>query len=580
MSPEGPSSLVPGAKSAKETIMKKLILAALALALSACATVVPRADPGSPASWAPVDPQRLSDWTRELASDNFQGRAPGTEGEARTIAWLSQQFRALGLEPGGENGGWTQRVPLVRTQVPAQSRFAIASHGQTIDLQSPRDLYVSTVRETDRVRIENAPMVFVGYGVTAPERGWNDFGDVDLRGRIAVFLVNDPDFEAQAGEPVAGRFGGRAMTYYGRWTYKFEEAARRGAIGALVIHESEGAGYGWNTVQAPAGEAYNVVLGPNAAQPVLLQGWMQRDVAVDLFRRAGLDFETVKRQARSGAFRPIELGATLSADLPVTSRRVESHNVIAKLTGARRPDERIMFSGHWDAYGIGPADARGDTIRNGAHDDGLGIAGVLEIARLFAAGPRPERTLLFAAWTGEERGLLGSEYEATNPLYPAETMVANLTLDTLQSAGPARDVILIGQGQSDLEDLMARMALSQGRSVTPDAQPQRGLFYRADHFPLAKRGVPVLLLMALGGGADLVNGGREAGDRWVTEFTAHCYHQTCDEWSPSWDLRGAAQDVSLAYRIGRELANSRVWPQWRAGSEFRAVRERSAAQRR
>jgi Zn-dependent M28 family amino/carboxypeptidase len=550
-----------------------------ALLTAACATVVPRTDPGTPASWAPVDPQRLSDWTRQLAADDMQGRAPGTEGETRAVAWLSQQFRALGLEPGGENGGWTQRVPMIRTQVPAQASFAIQSHGQTLSLQSPRDLYVSTVRETDRVRIQNAPLVFVGYGVNAPERQWDDFGDVDLHGKIAVFLVNDPDFEAAAGEPVAGRFGGRAMTYYGRWTYKFEEAARRGAIGALVIHETEGAGYGWNTVQAPAGEGYNVVLGPNATQPVLLQGWIQRDVAADLFRRAGLDFETVKRQARSGSFRPIDLGATFSADLPVTGNRFDSHNVIARLTGARHPDERIMFSGHWDAYGIGPPDARGDTIRNGAHDDALGLAGVLEMARLFAAGPRPDRTLLFAAWTGEERGLLGSEYEAANPLYPAETMVANITLDTLQSAGPARDVILIGQGQSDLEELMTRMAASQGRTVTPDAQPQRGLFYRADHFPFAKRGVPVLLLMALGGGADLVDGGRAAGDRWVSDFTAHCYHQTCDEWSPGWDLRGAAQDVSLAYRIGRTLAFSRTWPQWREGSEFRAVRERSATQR-
>jgi Zn-dependent M28 family amino/carboxypeptidase len=559
--------------------MKRLLPFAFALALGACATVVPRPDPGSPASWAPVDPHRLSELTRELSSDDFQGRAPGSESEARTIAWLIAQFRALGLEPGGENGGWTQNVPLVHTQVQSAASFTIVSHGETVTLRSPTDLYVATVRETDRIRIANAPMVFVGYGVSAPERGWDDYGDTDLRGRIAVFLVNDPDFEAAPGEAAAGRFGGRAMTYYGRWTYKFEEAARRGAVGALVIHESEAAGYGWNTVQAPGGEGYNIVLGPGAPRPLPLQGWIQRAAAVDLFRRAGLDFEAVKRQARGGSFRPIDLGATFSADLPVTSRRVESHNVIARLTGSRRPSETVMVSGHWDAYGIGPPDARGDTIRNGAHDDALGIAGVLEIARLFAAGPRPERTLLFAAWTGEERGLLGSEYFAANPLYPAETMAASIALDTLQSAGPARDVVLIGQGQSELEDLLSRMAASQGRTVTPDAQPQRGLFYRADHFSFARRGVPVLLLMALGGGVDLVNGGREAGDRWVGEFTANCYHQPCDQWSSAWDLRGAAQDVSLAYRIGRALANSSAWPQWREGSEFRAIRDRSAAQR-
>lgn len=558
----------------------RMMLLACALALGACATTPPPADPASAASYAPIDLQRLSGWTRGLAADELQGRAPGTEGERRTIAYLSEQFRAAGLEPGGENGGWTQRVPLIRTQVESPGRFTVATQGETLTLQSPRDVYVSTVRETRRARIDGAPMVFVGYGVDAPERQWDDFADTDLTGKVAVFLVNDPDFEATEADAVAGRFGGRAMTYYGRWAYKFEEAARRGAIAALVVHETEAAGYGWNTVEAPAGENYNIMLGEGARQPVLLQGWIQRDAAADLLRRAGHDFDEVKRRARSGSFRPIDLGALFSADLPVTVEPVESFNVIGRIPGSERPDETIMFSSHWDAYGVGAPDAEGDTIRNGAHDSALGIAGFLEIARHFAAGPQPERTLLFAAWTAEERGLLGSEYYAGNPLYPMETMVANITLDTLQSAGASRDVILIGQGQSSLEDMMARHAAAQGRRVTPDAQPQRGLFYRADHFPFAKRGVPVLLLMALGGGADLVEGGREAGDRWVSEFTANCYHQTCDEWSPDWDLRGAAQDVALAYRIGRELAFSRQWPQWREASEFREVRQRSADRRR
>jgi Zn-dependent M28 family amino/carboxypeptidase len=560
--------------------MRSILLPFAVALTAAAASAQPAADPGSPASYAPIDPARLSSLTRALASDQTQGRAPGTEGERRTIAWLIAQFRGLGLRPGGENGGWTQRVPLIRTQLAPRPTVTIAQGGESRTLEAPRDIYLSTVREVDRVRIANAPLVFVGYGVTAPERSWNDFGDTDLTGAIAVFLVNDPDFDAVAGDPVAGRFGGRAMTYYGRWTYKFEETARRGAIGALVIHETEGAGYGWNTVQAPAGENYNVVLGPGTRQPVLLQGWLQREQAVDLFRRAGRDFEADRRAARSGSFSPIDLRATLSADLPVTVQRVESSNVIARLPGRRRPNETIMISGHWDAYGIGPADANGDTIRNGAHDDALGLAAVLEIARAFVHGPRPDRALLFAAWTAEERGLLGSEYYAQHPLYPAETMVANLTLDTLQSAGASRDVILIGRGQSSLEAMMARHAAAQGRRVTPDAQPQRGLFYRADHFPLARRGVPVLLLMALGGGADLVSGGREAGDRWVTEFTTRCYHQPCDEWSADWDLAGAAQDASLAYHIGRELAFGRAWPTWNESSEFRAVRETSAAQRR
>jgi Zn-dependent M28 family amino/carboxypeptidase len=554
----------------------------LALALAGCATAPAARTVAAddPRSFAPVDPNRLSLITRSLASDEFEGRGPGTPGEARTIAYLTQQFRLLGLEPGGPGGSWTQTVPLIRTQLDKSGTASLAMGGQRIPLRFPGDIYLSSVRETDRARIADAPVVFVGYGVNAPERGWDDFKGVDLKGKVALFLVNDPDFEAAAGEPPAGKFAGKAMTYYGRWTYKFEEAARRGAIGALIVHETAGAGYGWSTVQAPGGENYNIVLGPGAQQPVLLQGWVQRPVAEDLFRRAGLDFEAVKRQARTPGFRPIDLGARFSADFGVETARVESRNVIARLSGAKRPDETIMFSGHWDAYGLGAPDAQGRRIRPGAADDALGLAGVLEIARAFKAGPRPDRTLLFAAWTAEERGLLGSEYFASNPLYPAEKMVANITLDTLQTVGPARDVILIGQGQSELEDSMARLAAAQGRYVTPDSHPERGLFYRADHFPMAKRGVPVLLLMALGAGPDLVAGGREAGDRWVSEFTARCYHQTCDEWRPDWDLRGAAQDVALAYAIGRELAFSRRWPAWRPGSEFRPARDKSAAARR
>ena len=539
-----------------------------------------RVEPTDPRSWAPIDPARLSSITRTLASDAFEGRGPGTAGEDKAVAYLTEQFRRLGLVPGGPDGHWTETVPLIHTQIDPAGKASIAVAGGTFTLAFPADLYLNTVRETDRARVAEAPIVFVGYGVAAPERGWDDFKGVDLKGKIALFLVNDPDFEASAGEPAYGRFGGRAMTYYGRWTYKYEEAARRGAIGAIIVHESDGAGYGWNTVKAPGGENYNIRLRPGARQPVLLQGWMQRPVAVDLFRRAGLDFESAKRQARTPGFRPIDLKATFSADFGVKTVQVESHNVLARIPGRRHPDETIMFAGHWDAYGLGTPDARGKTIRPGAADDALGLAGVLEIARAFKAGPPPDRTIVFAAWTAEERGLLGSEYDSANPIYPMEKMVANITIDTPQTAGPSRDVILIGKGQSDLEARMARLAALQGRTITPDAHPERGLFFRADHFSAARRGVPVLLLMALGGGPDLVAGGREAGDRWVSDFTARCYHQTCDEWRPDWDLRGAAQDVALAYRVGRELAFSRDWPRLSASSEFRPVREKSEAARR
>jgi Zn-dependent M28 family amino/carboxypeptidase len=526
-----------------------------------------------------VNMQRMSDVSRTLASDEFQGRAPGTPGEDKTIPYLIEQFKAAGLEPAGENGGWTQTVPMIHTRLQAPVNVSVNQGGQTLALRFPDDIYLGTVRPVDRVRIANAPMVFVGYGVNAPERGWDDFKGVDLKGTVAVMLVNDPDFEAAAGEPVARKFGGKTMTYYGRWTYKYEEAARRGAIAALVVHETEGAGYPWTVVKSPAGESYSIELPPTAPQPVLLQGWIQQSVAASLLKRAGYDYDSVKRQARTAAFKPVDLKASFSADIPVTLAQATSHNVIGKLTGSKYPNETISYGGHWDAYGVGPADAQGRSIRPGASDDALGLAAMLEDARLFSSGPRPQRTLVFAAWTGEERGLLGSEYYAQHPLFPMETMVANLTFDTLQFAGPVRDVVLVGRGQSEMEDYLAAAAKAQGRYVTPENHPERGLFYRADHFSFAKRGVPVLLDMALAGAYDMKNGGRAAGERWLDDFTAHCYHQTCDAWSASWNLQGAAQEAELFYAIGNRLANSRDWPQWRPSSEFLKVREQSAAQR-
>jgi len=527
-----------------------------------------------------VDMQRMSEITRMLASDEFQGRAPGTPGEDKTIPYLIEQFKAAGLEPAGENGGWTQTVPMIHTQLKAPIDVSVSQAGGTVPLKFPDDIYLGTVRPVDRVKIENAPMVFVGYGVTAPERGWDDFKNVDLKGKVAVMLVNDPDFEATAKQPVAGKFGGKTMTYYGRWTYKYEEAARRGAIAALVVHETDAAGYPWTVVKSPAGESYAIALPADAPQPVLLQGWIQHDVAAGLLKRAGYDYDAVKREARTAAFKPIDLKANLSADIPVTLTNIASRNVLGKLTGSKYPNETVSYGGHWDAFGIGPPDAQGRTMRAGAADDALGLAAMLEDARRFASGPRPQRTLVFAAWTGEERGLLGSEYYAQHPLFPMETMVANLTFDTLQWNGPVKDAVLVGRGQSsDMEALFADAAKAQGRYVTDENHPERGLFYRADHFSFAKRGVPVLLDMALAGAYDMQNGGRPAGEKWLSDFTATCYHQTCDSWSANWNLRGAGQEAELFYAIGARLANSREWPQWNASSEFAKVRASSASTR-
>ncbi|WP_380787938.1 M28 family metallopeptidase [Sphingomonas sp. R86521] len=527
---------------------------------------------GATAAVAQDPPARLSADVKTLASDSFEGRAPGTPGETRTVDWLVARFKALKLAPGGPNGAWTQPVPLVHT------RIGKGMIGAGVPLTQGRDVYVSTVRPVAHVAIADAPMVFVGYGVTAPERGWDDFKGVDLRGKIAVFLVNDPDFEATPGDDSAGKFGDRRMTYYGRWTYKFEEAARRGAIGALIVHDTPGAGYGWATVTAPAGENYDIVRNDPASR-VLLQGWIEGSAATRLFAASGLDLAALRKAARRSDFRPVALKQAFSADLPVTVERAESRNVLAKLPGRGHPDEVVMFGAHWDAYGKGSPDAQGRTIRPGANDDGLGVAGVLELAGTFAAGPRPDRSLVFALWSGEERGLLGSETYAVNPVYPAAKTVANLTLDILQTAGPARDVMLVGAGQNDLEDMLADAAKAQGRVVTPEALPERGLFYRADHFSVARRGVPTLLLMAISGAPDLVAGGRAAGQAWLDGYMK-CYHQTCDTWDPSWDLRGAAQNVGLFATIGGKLANSRIWPQWRDGSEFKSVRAETVGERR
>ncbi|PXA84368.1 peptidase M20 [Nostoc sp. 3335mG] len=549
--------------------MKAALLAAAALPLLVAAAP------------APVTPAELSATVKEIASEPYQGRAPGTPGETKTIDYLVGRLKALGLQPAGPGGQWTQTVPLIHNVAGAPARLEVRVGGGTLDPVVGKDIAPGTALEAKRVVVSNAPMVFVGYGVSAPERGWDDFKGVDLRGKVAVFLVNDPDFEAKPGEDAYGKFGGQAMTYYGRWTYKYEEAARRGAMAALIIHEDGPAGYGWNVAGNSVGGIYALPVAAGQSKPVAVQSWISHDFATALFAKAGLDLEKLKMQARSASFRPVPIGdARFDINLPVTTERVESHNVLAAIPGTTHPDETVMFGAHWDAYGVGAPDAQGRTIRPGANDDGLGVAGLLALAKAYKAGPAPQRTIAFGFWTAEERGLLGSEYYAQNPVFPVAKTVGVLTIDILQTAGAAKDVVLIGAGQDSLEKDLAAVAATQGRTITPDSKPERGLFYRADHFSLAKRGVPTLLLMGAGGGADLVKGGRAAGDQWVTDYTAHCYHQTCDTWSADWDLTGAAADVNLFYDLGKRLAWSREWPTWNAGSEFAGVRAKTADQRK
>ena len=521
-----------------------------------------------------ISATRIADTVQVLASDFFEGRAPGTIGEERTVGYLIGQFQAIGLEPGGKDGSWVQAAPLLHTKLGTPRELGVTISGKLQAWQPGEQVYLSTIRAADRAVINQAPLVFVGYGVSAPDRQWDDFKGVDLKGKVAVFLVNDPDFEALKDEAVAGRFGDKTMTYYGRWTYKFEEASRRGAIGALIVHDSPGAGYGWNVVTSPQGENYDIVRAPDQVTSLALQGWIEGAAATRLFAGAGQNLAALRKAARQADFQPVTLkGATFSADIPVMHEVVQSHNVLAKIPGGEHADEVVFYGAHWDAYGTGPADANGKTVRAGANDDALGVAGLLEIARRFKSLPPTKRSIVFGLWTAEERGLLGSEAYTADPVYPLDKTVANLTIDILQTAGKARDVILVGAGQATLEDDLTRFAKAQGRAVTPESMPERGLFYRADHFSFAKHGVPVLLMMGIAGASDLVDGGRVAGQRWVDDYTGKCYHQPCDAYGPDWNLDGAVQDIDLMFDIGNELANSARWPKWKSGSEFRNLRQ-------
>ena len=433
--------------------------------------------------------------------------------------------------------------------------MSVTVAGVKVPLVQHENVEALSLRPVDRVVIEGAPLVFVGYGVQAPERKWDDYKGQDLKGKVAVFLINDPDFEAGPKEPVAGKFGGKAMTYYGRWTYKFEEAARRGAVAALIVHDAEGVGYGWNVIVSPGGENYGLVRKDGSQTSLALQGWLSHAMGDQLFTAAGQDLSKLRVAARSAKFKPVPLaGVTLSAAIPSAHEVVTSHNVLARLPGTSRADEVVMLGAHWDAYGAGKPDAQGRIYRAGANDDALGVAALLEIARRMKASAPPQRSIVFAAWTAEERGLLGSEAYAQDPVYPMDKTVANLTIDVLQTMGKARDVVLIGKGQSSMEDELAAFAAKQGRTVTPENLPERGLFFRADHFPFAKRGVPVLLMMSLAGASDLEQGGRAGGQAWIDDYTSRCYHQACDAWDASWNLLGAAQDVSLVYEMARDLA--------------------------
>jgi Zn-dependent M28 family amino/carboxypeptidase len=488
----------------------------------------------------------------------------------KSVAYISGQMQALGLAPAGDDDGWTQAVPLRRFETPGPISVSFTLNGAPRPLAELDDIVVHTEVPTDHVSVKDAPLVFIGYGVDAPERRWDDFKGYDLKGKIAVVLVNDPDFETDPRDPLFGRFDGKAMTLYGRWTYKYAEAARRGALGMLIVHETAPAAYGWNTVKNSNSNAQFDIVRPHpeTLHP-LIEGWIQRDVAVQLFKAAGLDFEAEKARARTLAFRPVELEGATST--------ITSHNVIGRIAGAARPSEAVLYGAHWDHLGVGAPDARGDRIYNGAVDNASGVAGVLELGRLFKQAPQPQRSVYFIAFTAEEKGLLGSEYYAAHPVTPLATTVALLNLDVMNVSGPTRDISTRGKGDADLDALVARFAMEQGRTYQHDPHLEEGSFYRADHFSLAKAGVPALTLTA---GLDLVNGGVAAGEAAHRDYVTHRYHQPADEWRADWDLTGAAEDLDLYFALGQYLANSYAWPGWPAASEFKTARDQTAAERK
>ena len=521
--------------------------------------------------------QRLSDVDKTLASDAFQGRGTAAAIEPTVIDYIAKQFAAAGVQPGGEivNGhrSWFQSVPLLRSEIVGTPAISLDENGTVVPLRNGPDIAVLAPLNGQRaVAIANAPLLFVGYGVSAPERNWDDFKGQDVRGKILVELINDPDFEGGEGD-----FGGKAMTYYGRWTYKFEEAARRGAAGVIIVHETAPASYPWNVVQNSNTNAqFDIVRDNPAAQHTGFESWIQRPLAVQLFQRAGLNFEQAKAAAKRRDFHPMPLKTTLSAKYSADAQVITSHNVVGLLPGSRYPDETIIYSGHWDHLGVGTPDATGDRIYNGAVDNATGVSQIIEQARAFAHGPRPQRSVVFLAVTGEEKGLLGSAYYAAHPLYPLGTTVAVLNTDAMNVFGPTRNFSISGTAKLDLLDDLIAEGKREGRYFTPDPHPEAGGFFRSDHFSFAKVGVPAV---SFDSGNDMVNGGVARGEALGKDYTAHHYHQPSDEWSPKWDFRGLAQDAAMLHAVGERLANSREWPNWAPDSEFRAARDRTSADR-
>lgn len=536
------------------------------------------APPQVPISKLPqIDPNKILEHIKTLGSDKFQGRAPGTEGEETTVSYLESQFKSLGLQPGNPDGTYVQKVPLVGITGANSEPLSFKKGGNTLQFKWKDDVVAWSKHVAPSAAIASSEAVFAGYGVTAPEYGWDDFKNLDVKGKTVVVLVNDPPVSDPA-DPAKldpKTFGGRAMTYYGRWTYKFEEGARRGAAAVFIVHQSEPAGYDFRVVQGNLGEKFDIVTPDRNMSRAGIEGWISLDAAKRLFTMAGQDFTALEKAAAKRDFRPVPLGVTASMGIANTMRTVNSRNVVAKLEGAdpALKDQYVVYTAHWDHFGIGDP-VNGDKIYNGARDNASGVAGMLEVARAFTeVKPRPKRSILFTMVTAEEQGLLGSQYYSVTPLYPLAKTVADINIDELNVYAPSTDVTVIGIGASDLDDYLRQAANEQKRTLRPDSQPEKGFYYRSDHFNFAKQGVPALYIES---GIDTAPGqGHPSGylKKKLDEYEEKDYHSPSDDVKPDWDLRGAAADVELVFAVGDRVANAARMPEWKPGNEFKAKRD-------
>jgi len=554
-------------------VMKTIPLASLMVLAVACSQSGSSGGAETGPALASITSDGILKHIRVLSSDQFEGRLPGSQGEELTINYLTEQFRALGLEPGNPDGTYVQKVPLVGHK--SEVRASLIANGRPLALTPLEDFVAISRRLTPEVEVDNSDVVFVGYGVVAPEYGWDDYKDVDVKGKTIIMLINDPPVPDPADPTKLDEkmFKGRAMTYYGRWTYKYEIAASKGAAAAVIVHETGPAGYPWAVVRTGwGGENFDIDAPDKNMGKVAVESWITLEKAKQLFAACGKSFDELKKAAVRKDFRPVPLDARASFRLHNTLRRIQSRNVIAKLEGGdpKLKYEYVIYTAHWDHLGRDES-LTGDQIYNGAIDNASGTASLLEIARAFTRlRKKPRRTILFAALTAEEQGLLGAKYYTENPLYPLKKTLANINIDGINQWGRTRDIVVIGLGNSTLDDIAREVAARQGRVIKPDAEPEKGYFYRADHFEFARQGVPALYTDS---GTEYIDKPAGYGEQKRKEFTANDYHKPSDEIKPDWDLSGAVEDVRLLFEVGFRVAQQPEWPVWKPGAEFQAKRE-------